>query len=319
MPSRDLSTLLLKNADNNEAATARYEKALAAQYRASYRNIEAEIAKLYASIGVSDDLLSAARKYQRLNTLLDAINAEYKALTKSSIKGTSQNSARAFTDAAYSTEWAYDQALGVSIKWPVLSVEAIRASVWNADSGEDFEERYKNWATKDVIGFKSIITQSLAQGQGYAKTARRIRDAFSTSYSKAELIVRTESNRSYNEGHIAVYDDLADLGIVARKRWEATLDKRTRSSHGKMDGEYADDDGLFWIDGVSGEAPGLFNDPAIDCNCRCRVIEIVDDMAPEYRRARDEGIIPYQTFRDWATPRGWTESGGWPKAKDALK
>jgi SPP1 gp7 family putative phage head morphogenesis protein len=267
MPTRDLSRLLLTSADNNEAETARFEKELAARYRASYKNIEAEIAKLYASIGRTDDLLSAARKYNRLNSLLEAINSEYKALTNTAIKSTLDNSARSFAEGAYSTEWAYDQALGVSIKWPVLPVEAIRASVWDASSGEDFEERYKNWAVKDVIRFKSAITQSIAQGQSYDKTARRMRDSMNMSFSQAQRIVQTESNRNYNQGHLDVYNELEDLGIEARKQWVATLDKRTRDSHGAMDGEYADDEGLFYPGGVPAEAPGLSGDPAEDINC----------------------------------------------------
>lgn len=319
MPTRDLSELLLRNASDNEAATAEAERRMAARYRASYREIEAQIAKVYASIGVSDDLLSAARKYGRLNAMLESIAAEYHTLTKQNIKDTEANSARAYTDAAYSTEWAYEQNLGISIRWPVLPIEAIRASVYDASSGEDFEERYKNWETKDVLAFKSIITQSLAQGHNYAKTARRVRDAVGTSYDHASLIVRTEANRAYNEGHLEIYDQLGELGIQARKRWEATLDKRTRPSHGALDGEYADDDGLFWINGESAEAPGMFSDPAEVINCRCRVVEIVDGLAPTLRRIRDVGIQPYVTFKQWAEPQGWSETKGWPKAKEAIK
>jgi SPP1 gp7 family putative phage head morphogenesis protein len=298
MPTRDLSKLLLKSADNNEAETARFEKELAARYRASYKNIEAEIAKLYASIGKTDDLLSAARKYNRLNTLLEAINSEYKDLTNTAIKSTLSNSSRSFADGAYSTEWAYDQALGVSIKWPVLPVEAIRASVWDASSGEDFEERYKNWSVKDVVKFKSSITQSLAQGQGYAKTARRIRDDLNTSYWQALRIVQTESNRNYNQGHLDVYDELEDLGIVARKMWVATLDKNTRDSHGAMDGEYADDEGLFYPGGVPAEAPGLSGDPSEDINCIPEdSIPIGIDIEKLYKRYYDGELVIIKTSR----------------------
>lgn len=321
MPTRELSTLLLRNNDDADKTTKRFEAELAKRYRSAYAEIEAQIGKLFAKMGDTPSL-AESKRYARLDNLRAAIIAEYRKLTKYAIDGTRGNSASIYARGAYGTEWAYDQAVGVALKWPVLSVEAIRASVWNGDSGESFAERFKNWSTKDVIKIQSSITQSLALGGSFAKTARIVRDTINTSYNQAIRIVRTESMRNYSQGHLATYSNLETVGVNARKQWVATLDTRTRDTHGSLDGEFADDEGLFHSHGYTAEGPGLFNVAEEDINCRCRIVEVIDGYEPELRRVRGEGIIPYQSFGDWAGSRGWTESKGWPieaKAKLSME
>ena len=321
MPSRELDSLLLRNYAMAEGISERYERELAKRYRAAYDEIDKALAKLYAQVG-GKPTITEARRYGRLEKLLNAISSEYYKLTKEVILGTRDTSAAIWAQGAYGTEWAYDQALGTSVKWPVLSVEAIRASVWNGESGEQFSQRFRNWATKDVITFQNKITSALAMGKGYQATARVVRDTVNATYNQAIRIVRTESTRNYTQGHLEVYDKLESLGIDARKKWAATLDTRTRDTHGILDGEYADKDGMFHVRGQSAAGPGLFGVPEEDINCRCRIVEEIEDLAPAYRRVRGDGIVPYTTFKDWAESRGWSESKGWPieaKTKLALE
>lgn len=310
MPSRELDSLLLRNYATADGITERYERELAKRYKAAFDEIDRSLAKLYAQVG-DKPTIAEARRYGRLEKLHKAIADEYYKLTKELIRGTRDTSAAVWSQGVYGTEWAYDQAIGASVKWPVLSVEAIRASVWSGDSGEQFSERFRNWSTRDVLTFQNKITSALAMGKGYAATARVVRDTVNATYNQAIRIVRTESTRNYTQGHLEVYDKLAGLGIKARKRWVATLDTRTRDSHGILDGEYADNDGLFHVHGASAEGPGLFGIPEEDINCRCRVVEEIDELAPSYRRIRGEGIVPYQSFTQWASERGWSPTKGW--------
>ena len=310
MPSRELDKLLNQNYDSAERLVKTFERELAKAYKSAYQEIDKQLSKLYASMG-STPSLSEARRYSRLDNLMLAIKVQYRELTKRAIKDTRNLSASVYAQGAYGTEWAYDQSIGTSIKWPVIPVDAIRQSVWNSVAGEQFSERFRNWSTRDVITFQNRIAQSLAMGKGYAYTSKRIRETVEASAYQAMRIARTESTRNYTQGHLQVYDNLEDVGIKARKQWVATLDTRTRDTHGILDGQYADEDGLFHIHGDSAEGPGLFSDPAESINCRCRVIEVIDGLAPEYRRVRGEGIQPYQTFEQWAKDKGWSPTSGW--------
>jgi len=310
MPTRLLSDLQTLRQNASEAETGYYERLLALRYRQAYDILEAQLGKLYAQMG-DNPSLQEARRYGRLDKLRKTIAAEYKSLTTKNIEITRQSSASSYADAYYGNAWAYDQAVGVELSWPTLSVEAIRASVWSSATGENFSDRLKHWETREIIQLQQKITQGLALGYGYPKVARNVKQEVADDFSRIIRIVRTEAHRNYSQGHLELYNQLDAVGVQARKRWEATLDTRTRDTHGSLDGKYADDDGLFWIHGASAEAPGLFGVAEEDINCRCRVIEVIDGYEPELRRIRGEGIQPYRTFKDWASERGWSESKGW--------
>lgn len=303
MPSRELDKLLLRNADRTEATTKAFEAELRTRYIQVYGEIESQLARLYEKMGDSPSIMEA-RRYGRLDALSKAIAAEYKKLTGYQLSSIRDNSARAYAEAYYGSEWAYDQSIGVDIKWPMLPAEAIRASVWSGATGENFSERLRQWNTRELLTLNQKITSSLAQGFGYSKTARIVKKEVADDYSRIVRIVRTEAHRNYSRGHLDLYDKLGGLGIDARKQWVATLDVRTRDSHGSLDGQFADSEGLFHSSGASAEGPGLFGVPGEDINCRCRVIEVVDGLSPELRRIRGEGIQKYISYDEWAKKHG---------------
>ncbi len=310
----ELSALENKVASKNETQIVKAEKSLAAEYRAAYKSISVKLAELYEKMGEPPSL-AEARRFGRLETLQKAIAAEYRALTKKGIETTEETSTDSFLDGAYGTRWAYDQATGVAIDWPVLSTNAIKASVYEKQDGKDFKARFKEWANEDYRRMNTQITQGLIKGYGYAKTAKALRGEISKSAYEAMRIVRTESGRAYTQGHLETYDEARRAGVKARKRWVATLDTRTRDPHAALDGTYADEEGLFHMDGESAEGPGLFGDPGLDINCRCRVVEEIEGFEPEFRRIRGEGIVEMQTFAQWASGRGWSKESGWPKGE----
>lgn len=312
----ELDKLLLRNADRSDATVKAFEKELARRYRAAYGEIEKAIADLYAKMG-DEITIVQARRYGRLGATMKAIAAEYKKLTGYEIKGVLSTSSAVYADAYYGTAWAYDQALGFEIKWPVLPVEAIRASVWSGATGENFSERLRQWNTRELLTLQNKITSGLAQGFGYAKIARTIKKEVNDDYSRIIRIVRTEAGRNYTQGHLQLYNQLEGMGINARKRWVATVgDGRTRDTHGHLDSKYADSKGLFYSSGGSAEGPRLFGIPSEDINCRCRIVEIVDGLEPEFRRVRGKGIVEYQDYDTWAAENGKTASG-WPIATKA--
>lgn len=310
--NKNLKKYMFRVDKQNEETIKQVEKELAKRYKNSFEEIDAQLSKLYASMG-STPSIQEARKYNRLKLLLESINAEYTKLTGYSIKSTEDTSISSYMSGSYGYRWSYDQATGVQISWPILPVNTIRESVYADTNGEDFQTRFKNWKTKDVIKIQQHITQGLATGQSYQKTSRKIREDVQASYDQAIRIVRTESARNYTNGNLQTHEDVIEAGVISSVQWVATLDQRTRSDHGQLDGQLADKDGLFHIHGLSTVGPGMFGDPAEDINCRCKIIDVIEGYEPEFRRIRDEGIVPYISFKDWATKQGWSEKQGWPK------
>lgn len=81
------------------------------------------------------------------------------------------------------------------------------------------------------------------------------------------------------------------MGIKLKKEWLATLDGRTRHTHAMLDGQTAETDKPFHVDGYEIMYPGDTSAPGyLVYNCRCTLIAALDDVpkAPNpLRRARD--------------------------------
>jgi SPP1 gp7 family putative phage head morphogenesis protein len=277
------------------------------------------MAKLYAKVGLPSPengiyiRKEDAIRYNQFNNRLDNLKAEIETLRKKGVKLTEENSAQSIQDAYYGGQWSFEQAVSVPLPIPALPVSVIRAAVYSDVSGLDL---VKTWNKNSVDMFyktQSAMMRGLTQGYSYTKMARSIKDEFDKGLWQAQRVVRTEAGRCWSQGAEEAHGQALEAGLNVRKRWSAALDKRTRPDHGHLDSTYADDDGLFWLSGEGKPQPRLFSDPAQSINCRCAVYDVLDGIEPSVRRIRDEGIVPYQKFDDWAASKGYDPVKGWPK------
>ena len=80
-------------------------------------------------------------------------------------------------------------------------------------------------------------------------------------------IIDTESHRDYNTG---VLDAGISSGKPVKKRWNTMLDWKVRETHDFLEGVTVGIDDLFYTDdGDSAMAPGGFQLPENNVNCRC--------------------------------------------------
>ena len=89
------------------------------------------------------------------------------------------------------------------------------------------------------------------------------------------------------------------------KQWDSTLDGRTRTTHRQLDGQIRELDEPFEIDGMKVDAPGMFGNPAEDCNCRCAVLQMarwaLDETELDTLKERAEyfGLDKTEDFEDF--------------------
>lgn len=82
-------------------------------------------------------------------------------------------------------------------------------------------------------------------------------------------IVETESHRIANESAI----ETAQRGGATQKTWATMLDDRVRETHDYLEGVTVGiDDDFITYDGDKAQAPGLFDLPENNINCRCELI-----------------------------------------------
>ena len=155
------------------------------------------------------------------------------------------------------------------------------------------------------------VTSSILQGKSIKHMADDLQKRITTmSRDSAIRTARTAVTGAQNAGRMDSYAAAEKMGIKLKREWVATLDNRTRHAHAMLDGQQADIDKPFKVDGYDIMFPGDTSAPGyLVYNCRCTTIAVVDgvDTSSAQRRARnaDTGqteVISNMSYAEWA---GW--------------
>ncbi len=169
------------------------------------------------------------------------------------------------------------------------------------------------WNSKKIAG---QITQGIILGEKLDTVAKRLRRVTGMNENSSLTHARTAMTGAQNAGRIETYHRAEDMGIRMRKEWLAALDSHTRETHSKLDGQKANVDEPFRVDGYEIMYPG---DPAaapeMVYNCRCTLIaDLIDYPAQDAKRrvgSVGSPTIRDMTFAQWA---GWKRQGEEAKA-----
>ena len=155
------------------------------------------------------------------------------------------------------------------------------------------------------------VTSSILQGKSIKHMADDLQKRITTmSRDSAIRTARTAVTGAQNAGRMDSYAAADKMGIKLKREWVATLDNRTRHAHAMLDGQQADIDKPFKVNGYDIMFPGDTSAPGyLVYNCRCTTIAVVDgvDTSSAQRRARnaDMGeteVISNMSYAEWA---GW--------------
>jgi hypothetical protein len=255
--------------------SAETEKSLYGYYKDSRETIKKYLADLYEKYG-KDGILSYSdmTKYNRLDSLNLFLSDEMKSLGKSVSSDIKSLVGDMYNKSYYGYGDIIDQQANKSLNLGIVNRDTI-SSLINEPSvaGLSLIETLGKAQYNNLLKMRQTLTQSMIQGESYQDAARRISDEYDKSFNDAIRIARTEGTRASGEGQTAAYDRAEELGIVLDRIWVATDDARTRESHLAMDGQVADEDGLFTIpdgydnSGAQTDFPGGFGIAAEDINC----------------------------------------------------
>ena len=155
------------------------------------------------------------------------------------------------------------------------------------------------------------ITSSILQGKGIDKISSDLQNRMQgMSLASAIRTARTATTAAQNAGRMDSYHAAEGMGIKLKKEWLATLDGRTRHAHAMLDGQTAETDKPFHVDGYEIMYPGDTSAPGyLVYNCRCTLIAALDDVpkAPNpLRRARDPEtgksiLVSDMTYAQWVS------------------
>ena len=311
-----LQRLYRKNQEALTRLQRKGEREIVRIYATALESIRKELRKLYDRYQ-EDGKLSDGDKtiYNRLTNLnrqieryLESKNIEADELLKALAR-------EQYEEAFFRMSYALDMAGGMNLNWgliPESAVEEFINSPLEKLAASGSVKKARDGAFQRI---KDDIALSLIRGDSFETLSRRIgmelgvRKAGSGyAYSRSGLaanamrIARTEGMRALNEGHRRSYDEAKEMGCSINEMWDATLDGRTRPSHGALDGQYRDEVHGGWYVPELGRyvsGPGQSGVASFDINCRCRTTAHAEGFPPRERYRRGDGIVPYQTYTEW--------------------
>ena len=286
---------------------AMIKKQLFPAYKESLTVIQSKLADLYRKYSAEGTLsLADVSRYNRLTTLENDIAAEMRRLgnkqvgyTKTTIKGVY---AESYQRAAFGLE----SELQMKLRFGQLPTKQIEAAILNPLDRIGWPNRTREQITIATRQVKEAITQGIIQGKSYPAVSREVKERLDISATKAQRIVRTEAHRAREEGKLASLEHAAKQGLNIKKRWVSAMDSRVRDEHGAADGQIVDMEESFVVGGEELEYPG---DPAGSAenviNCRCTMIAEVPGYEPTERRTKEDDVIPYTNYTEYAEAKGW--------------
>lgn len=302
MSRRDLSSLFARVERELAKRIGRTERELTQVYASVREDIEAELSKVYRKYAVDGELTRAhMAKYNRLEKLEKQINKKLGAGVNSARSRIDRLSRDSYNESFFRHAWAIEQNMGVRVGWGQLREETIRRAVEN-DLANVAKTRLRERGRERI---RTVLAQGLARGDSFSRMSREVNKAIRGTRNDAIRIARTEGQRAQQLGAQDTYNRAKEEGIELEEFWVASLDDRTRVSHGELDGKKKGEKG-FWVPSLNThvEGPLQSGEPEFDIMCRCTTRVEIADLSPEKRRARDEGMRDYVTYEDWKRERG---------------
>lgn len=237
-------------------------EALERQYRNALRDIDDRIRILLA------DELTQSRVYQiqyqralrgQVASILDKLHGDQYATIQQYLHDSYQDG---YIGSMYSLHGQ-----GIPLIVPLDQDAAVKAIVTDSKISEGLYESLGVDTKKLKRAISSEITRGIATNMPFADIVRNISNRTRAPLARAKTIVRTESHRincqAAHDAALKAKENGADIVL----QWDATTDKKTRSSHARLDGQIVEvgerfSNGLLYPGDPAGDAADVVN-------CRC--------------------------------------------------
>lgn len=158
------------------------------------------------------------------------------------------------------------------------------------------------------------VSRGISTGMSFQQVAKQLAAYTNIGFNNAVRIARTEGHRIQIQSTMDTCYKAKEKGADVVKQWDSTLDKRTRKSHQKVDGEIKELDepfsnGLMFPGDPAGGAAEVVN-------CRCALLQ-------RARWALDDEFTKRDSFtgelREFNNPKDYDEFKKWYFSKENLR
>lgn len=311
-----------------EASNEAVIKTMAANYEKALAELQNDLNKLYASLATlkKEDWYNYVIKTNRLNDLITDFTRKYNVYDGLANEQAYDIIKQSMLEGYYKSQYVNIAFIPETVSLTVLPKNLLEACITGQAEAikkitDDIIEKYgslseyvpqygtlkgllKEQNLSAISEIQQVITQGILKGQSIKDLTKNVEQTFETITWKAQRIARTEALRTASVGQYAATKELESTGSNVKKMWLCNMDMRTRSSHRQLDGKKIGVNDKFKINGHSALYPRGFGIPSEDINCRCTIVNIVDDTPPQTRTAynpitRKKEIFTFKTYTQW--------------------
>ena len=173
----------------------------------------------------------------------------------------------------------YDlQQTGIPIIMPIDQAAVVRAIQTDSKLSKSLYDKMGEDMTYLKKAVRAEVSRGIANGSTWNEVAGKLsrhmaNTPFQKAYNNSIRIARTEGHRIQVQSALDAQMVAKSKGADIVKQWDSTLDGNTRDLHRLLDGQIREIDEPFEAGGIQVDAPGMFGDPAEDCNCRCCLLQ----------------------------------------------
>lgn len=163
------------------------------------------------------------------------------------------------------------QKQGVPLIFPMNREEILRAVQTNSKISK---KKYGKNFTKMKNTIRKEVTRGISTSMSFGDIARNIDNTMQSGLYNSYRVARTEGHRINQEASFDAMTKAKEAGADVVKKWDSTLDGRTRETHRSLEGQVRELDEPFEVNGKQAMYPSGFGIASEDINCRCVVLEI---------------------------------------------
>lgn len=255
------------------------EATVAKNYKKIYNDLKISMARLYEKYEVNGQLtydeMAKYNRIQKLDKEVQDLMTKLYANNSKVIRGTLRGIGN---DTQASTFNIINKRVVRKLKAIKKDIDVTK-TINDKMAGLHWSDRQKKHRSDLIYSIQKEIKQGLTKGDSYSTMSKRLKKELETDLNKSKLVIRTESNRVFNQTKLDSLERISSQGIEFTKTWRSGQDERVRSAHNKLDGTTIPLDKEFTSpNGGVGKAPGLMGNASDDCYCRCILIpNIVTD------------------------------------------
>ena len=250
--------------DNEKAVLKKLEK----NYEEALAEIDDKIALLLGRQDADQQHVVYQVEFQR--SLKAQVSAILEVLHSNEFETISEYLTKSYEDGFITTMYNL-QGQGIPLVFPLDQEQIVNAIQHETKLSENLYAslgRDTKELSKKIAG---EISRGIAGGQMYAEISRNISSWARIPKNNAMRIARTEMHRIQTKASMDACIKAKSKGADIVRQWDASLDKRTRDSHARVDGEIRELDekfsnGLMYPGDPSGAAAEVIN-------CRCALLQ----------------------------------------------